>query len=75
MGIELDVEAQLEEERLKYTILAGQPQIYAKLFPPEQEEENLEWITPKSEEEAEDIVRFFEQGILNDPSVPTQQGK
>jgi hypothetical protein len=56
---EMRAESELEEARAKITVLAGNPQLYEHLWPKE-EDENIEWITPQSVEEVEDIVSYLE---------------
>lgn len=59
----------MEEERVKATILAGNPQLFLKLWPQTEEEEDLDWETPQTEEELAEFIREFEQGAITDPEL------
>ena len=57
----------LEEEKMKYTILAGNTTLYKALYEEKDIEddfsdEQVEWISPSSPEELEDFVKMI-QGI------------
>jgi hypothetical protein len=49
---ERDDLVQIEQDRMKYTILAGDPEIYKAIFEPMAAPEN-QWVTLNPEEEAE----------------------
>ena len=54
----------LERERMKYTLLAGNPQLYDQLYSDEEaevDESEIEWIVPESVEEVEDILGLLQQ--------------
>lgn len=77
----------LEQERMKYTILAGNAPLWQKLYAEENEDEpkdsEIEWITPQSIDEAEQIEDFLrrlhhdyesnDQMHSSDPSIPEAQ--
>jgi hypothetical protein len=52
-----------ERERMKYTILAGNIQLYQELYPDQdkEDEEEIDWITPQSAEEIEQIEKILSQ--------------
>lgn len=56
---EMRAERELEEARAKVIVLAGNPQLYEHLWP-ETQDENIQWVTPQSVEEVEDIVGYLE---------------
>ena len=49
----------LEEQRLKLSILINNPELYKAVFGEEAEEEEIEWITPQTAEEVEDILADY----------------
>lgn len=60
---------ELERERMKYTILGGNIDLYRALWPDEEENESevppdeaIEWITPQTGEEIEKIIQLLEAG-------------
>lgn len=60
---ELAQESELERERMKYTILAGNTQLWMHLYGNEAEEEDgeIEWIVPESAEEVEQLERILNE--------------
>jgi hypothetical protein len=53
-------EASIEENRMKYTILAGNVQLYQQLYPAEEQDDGeIEWIIPQSSEEIEMIEEIL----------------
>lgn len=57
---------------MKYTLLAGNPQLYTQLYQeeePEVDESEVEWIVPESVEELEDIMQ-----MLNQPRTRSEKG-
>lgn len=70
---EIEREADQEHERMKYTVLAGNIQLWKELFGNEVDEgevpdEEVEWITPSSVEEMEQIKNIL-SGIHSDESI------
>ena len=67
---ELSRDNNKEYERMKYTILAGNIQLYKALF---EEQENKEYeikeIIPRSPEELEDFLKFIESPRMVTESV------
>jgi hypothetical protein len=61
MADENDEAMDTEAERMKYTILAGNIELYKEIFSDEEDEENIEWITPKSAEDIEAILQDYQQ--------------
>jgi hypothetical protein len=57
--------AEMEHERMKYTLLASNPQLYDQLYKEEDPEEiddsEVEWMVPESAEEIDDIIATLEQ--------------
>jgi hypothetical protein len=51
----------METQRMKYTVLAGNIELYKEIFSDEEDEEDIEWITPKSAEDIEAILRDYQQ--------------
>ena len=55
---------EIERERMKYTILAGNVPLYQSLYEDKNVEESfdnkdVEWITPTSIEEAEELMKMI----------------
>lgn len=68
----------LEEERVKFMILANNPELYKALFlDRESEEENIEWLGPHSAEDVEDILadyaRVQRESVDISSSTPSQE--
>ena len=59
---EVEQEVNLEKERMKYTILAGNPHLWKELYSEDEEpnSEDIEWIVPKSIEEIEQIMKILD---------------
>lgn len=53
----------IERERMKYTILAGNPQLWKVLYEDEEDERfgEIEWTTPQSYEEVEELERIINE--------------
>lgn len=64
MRTEIDETIALEKERMKYTILAGNMQLYQELYKEDTapDESNIEWIKPESAEDFEAILSVLEAG-------------
>jgi hypothetical protein len=56
---EMKAERELEEARAKVTVLTGNPQLYKHLWPDNQDQD-IQWVTPQSQEEVEDLVSYLE---------------
>ena len=50
----------IEDERMRYTLLAGQPQLYNILYGEESETAGIEWITPETDEEVKQLMELFQ---------------
>ena len=52
----------LEKERMKYTIISGNIELYKALFDEKQEELNpdVQWLTPRNAEEAEQLIAMLD---------------
>ncbi len=61
-------EAKVQESNQKMAIFAGNPQLYLDLFGNESQEEDIDWVTPRSPEEIEQII-----GELS--HIPQQSGE
>lgn len=64
LGEDFNLEAELERERMKYTLLAGNQDLYHQLY--EQDEDQIddsdvEWMVPESVDEVEEILDFLQQ--------------
>lgn len=64
LGEDFNLEAELERERMKYTLLAGNQDLYHQLY--EQDEDQIddsdvEWLVPESVDEVEEILDFLQQ--------------
>ena len=74
---EIERDADLERERMKYTSLAGNTRLWQELFGKELEEnevpdEEVEWITPSSIEEMEQIQHIL-SGIHSDETLSSSE--
>ena len=60
---DFNLKAELEKERMKYTLLASNPQLFEQLYKDEEEidDSDVEWMVPESAEEVEDILDFLRQ--------------
>lgn len=62
---DFEIQAELEKERMKYTLLSGNPDLYDRLYTEPDEEEiddsEVEWMVPESAEEVQDILNFLNQ--------------
>ena len=57
---ETEEAGELELERMKYTVLAGNIELYKNLFPDkDEEEEEIQWVRPESAEDIEAILRDY----------------
>ena len=62
---EIETESDLERERMKYTILAGNLHLWRELYGDEEEDsdeprnEEVDWFTPESAEDIENIERII----------------
>jgi hypothetical protein len=54
---ETEQEYELEKERMKYTILAGNIHLWKELYK-EEDDSDIQWITPRSAEEIEDVLKI-----------------
>lgn len=65
LGEDFNISTELEKERMKYTLLAGNPQLYDQLYQERDEEvpddSDVEWLVPESVDEVEDILNFLQQ--------------
>ena len=69
---EMTAESELEEARAKVIVLAGNPQLFEHLWP--EGHDDVQYLTPQSIEEAEDIVAYLEslggtEEKINDDSL------
>jgi hypothetical protein len=64
MQEEFELQAEIERERLKYTLLAGNPELYSRLYEEDDSEElddsEVEWLVPESAEEVHEIIDFLQ---------------
>jgi len=63
MNQELEDISNLEREKIKATMVAVNPQLYDSIYNPQPESlvgGEIEWITPKSMEEADALARELE---------------
>lgn len=58
----------IEEERMKYTMLAGNPHLWQALYG-EQQEGNIEWIKPETAEDLERIINIVSVGTGSEVSI------
>lgn len=60
---------------MRFTVLSGMnPQMYKSIWPDE-DQSQIEWITPKSAEEVEDLDRLFaELDSLSDSELTLDSG-
>jgi hypothetical protein len=61
---EMEQEINLERERMKYTILAGNMHLYDQLYKEDDDlpaDEEIEWFTPKSAEDVEQILTILQE--------------
>jgi hypothetical protein len=57
---EADNESNKFDALARFIVLSGMnPQMYKEIWPENQDEEKIEWITPSSIEEAEDLEKLF----------------
>ena len=67
LGEDFNIQTEVERERMKYTLLAGNPELYTQLYETEDpdpnlpDDEDVEWMVPESVEEVEDILTFLQQ--------------
>ena len=64
MQEDFEIQTETEKERMKYTLLAGNPELYERLYKePEDEidDSEVEWLVPESAEEVQDIINFLQQ--------------
>lgn len=57
---ELSKDNSREEERMKYTILSGNIDLYKKLFDNKEEDSDIPIITPTTREEMDELVKFLD---------------
>lgn len=59
------ISTELERERMKYTLLAGNPELYERLYQEPDEDEiddsDVEWMVPESVEDIQEIMSVLEQ--------------
>jgi hypothetical protein len=58
------IQTEIEKERMKYTLLAGNPELYDQLYSEDEDElddSDVEWLVPESVEDVEDIMKFLSQ--------------
>lgn len=59
------ISTELEKERMKYTLLAGNPQLYEQLYQQDDDgapdDADVEWMVPESVDEVEDVLNFLQQ--------------
>jgi hypothetical protein len=62
---DFEIQNELEKERMKYTLLSGNPDLYDRLYTEPDEGEiddsEVEWMVPESAEEVQDILNFLNQ--------------
>lgn len=58
---DIERQSETEKERMKYTILAGNPQLWQTLYGADEQEDekDVEWITPKSAEDVDDMLNIL----------------
>lgn len=65
LGEDFNIQNELERERMKYTLLAGNPQLYDQLYQQDDDEapadSDVEWMVPESVDEVEDVLNFLQQ--------------
>ena len=65
-----------EENRMRYTLLASNPELYKKIFRDpvvEEDEVGVEWITPESAEDVDFILEDYAR--VQSESVPIESVK
>ena len=62
---DFEISTNIEKERMKYTLLAANPEMYERLYKEEDEDEiddsEVEWLVPESAEEVQDIIHFLQE--------------
>lgn len=69
MGKDVEDQISLERERMKYTILAGNIQLWQQLYADEKDEipdDEIEWIKPESAEDIEAMLSVLSAGEANE---------
>lgn len=65
IGEDFTISTELEKERMKYTLLAGNPQLYEQLYQQDDDgapdDADVEWMVPESVDEVEDVLNFLQQ--------------
>ena len=64
LGEDFNIASEIEKERMKYTLLAGQPELYHQLYEGDEDQiddSDVEWMVPETVEDVEDILSFLSQ--------------
>lgn len=64
LGEDFIIASEIEKERMKYTLLASNPELYHQLYESDEDEiddSDVEWLVPETVEDVEDILGFLSQ--------------